>query len=81
MKNFKQLLLVLAMAAILTLVGCKGSEGPFEKTGKTLDTAAENTGEALKGAAEKTGEVAKDTGNAVKGAAKKTGEAVGSIGK
>ncbi|MHB0947165.1 MAG: hypothetical protein ACYC3B_08330 [Sedimentisphaerales bacterium] len=91
-KILTQLLLTLAMLAILTLTGCDDDKGPMqtagegtdnavEATGETLKDAAHTTGSAVKGAAEKTGEfvgdAAKTTGSAVKGAAEKTGEVVG----
>ena len=60
---------VLAVFAVLVLVGCEGGEGPMQTAGEKIDNAAETTGHAVKGAAEK-------TGSAVKGAADKTGEAV-----
>jgi predicted small lipoprotein YifL len=68
-KILKQLLLVLAAIAVLTLAGCDDSKGPMQTAGEKVDNAAEATGDAVKGAAEA-------TGDAVKGAADATGEAV-----
>ena len=65
------------LASALVATAChhdKPAEGPFERAGQGLDTAADKTGTAVKGAAEK-------TGTAVKGAAEKTGDALGRAGK
>ena len=50
------------------------ANGPFERAGKHLDTAADKTGTALKTAAEKTGEAVETAGHA-------TGKALGKVGE
>jgi hypothetical protein len=49
------------------------AQGPFERAGKHLDTAAEKTGSALKTAADKTGQAVETAGHA-------TGKAFGKVG-
>ena len=68
-KTLKQLLLVLAALAMLSLAGCENKKGPMEKAGEAVDNAAENTSDFVEDAAEKTGDFVED-------AAEKTGDAV-----
>ena len=65
------------MLALLLASAChqnQQAEGPFERAGKHLDTAAEKTGGALKTAAEKTGEAAQSAGRATGKAFVKVGD-------
>ena len=65
------------IAALLLANACRQhqqAQGPFERAGKHLDSAAEKTGSALKTAAEKTGEAAETAGHATGKAFEKVGD-------
>ena len=81
-KMIKQLLLVLAMAAVMALAGCGDSDqGPMQTAGEKMDNAVDKTREVVGSGIEKGGEAVKGgadkTGDAVKSGADKTKDAVG----
>lgn len=64
------------LAALLLAGACQRGEpaqGPFERAGRGLDTAADKTGHALSTAAQKTGQAVTTAGHA-------TGKALGRAG-
>ena len=64
------------LAAWVLVIGCRRgqpAQGPFERAGQGVDTAADKTGQALTTAAQKTGE-------GVSAAAHATGKAFGKAG-
>jgi hypothetical protein len=69
----KRISLVLALLLVNACHRDQQAQGPFERAGKHLDSAAQKTGGALKTAAEKTGEAAETAGRA-------TGKALGKVG-
>ena len=69
----KRVSLVLALLLANACHRDQQAQGPFERAGKHLDSAAQKTGGALKTAAEKTGEAAQMAGHA-------TGRALGRAG-
>ena len=66
-----------SLAVLLLVCAChhdRPAEGPFERAGQGLDTAADKTGTALKGAALKTGDALDSAGKATGRAFERAGD-------